>query len=203
MRFRCTSTFHPKPYEPSDYIRPNVIEVVCRTAGDEDAIAARLAVDYLDIANAERDGASVLHVCDADSSGWTGVYEATIEPAVNFAKIREDFGFDDPINGLLFLYSAVFHPDLSDWQRFVIDSVCSMFPEDTAMVMWKWTTQLSDKELASLGFRIVAGSDLLFRPNMLPREYSAAEDGRDPIDLEVAEDAGDYVDQQWDTNEDF
>lgn len=178
-----------------------MIDVLCRTAGDEDTIAARLAVDYLDIAGAERDGASVLHVCDADSSGWTRVYEATIEPAVDFAMIRQDFGFDDPINGLLFLHSAVFHWDLLDWQRFVIDSVCSMFPDDTAMVMWKGTTQLSDKELASLGFRMVAGSDLLFRPNMLPREYSAEEDGRDPIDLEVTEDAGAYVDQEWDIDE--
>jgi hypothetical protein len=142
MRFKCTSIIHPKPYEPSDYIRTNIIDVLCRTAGDEDAIATRLAVDYLDIASAECDGASVLHVCDADSAGWMHVYEATIEPAVDFAMIREDFGFDDPINGLLFLHSAVFHPDRFDWQRFVIDSVCSMFPDDTAMFMWKRTIHL-------------------------------------------------------------
>jgi hypothetical protein len=45
-----------------------------------------------------------------------------------------------------------------------------MFPSDTTTVMWKEMTHSRDKELASLGFRIVAGSDLLFRPNMLSRD---------------------------------
>ena len=63
--------------------------------------------------------------------------------------------------------------------------------------MWKHTTDLESKELASLGFRIIAGSELLFRPNMLENGYSALADTRDPMDLIVAEDAQEHVDQQW------
>ncbi len=51
-----------------------------------------------------------------------------------------------------------------------------MFPSDTATLMWKHTTDLEPQELASLGFRIVAGWVMLFRPNMLENEYSALGD---------------------------
>ncbi len=93
MRFECKSTYYPKPSEPNDFIRSNLIDVCCFTAGDSDTVAARLAVDYLDILRAESEGQSVLHVCDADSSAWSKVYESMIEPATDFAEIRKDFGF--------------------------------------------------------------------------------------------------------------
>lgn len=69
MRFECRSIFYPKPLEPDDYIRPHDVSVICSTS-DEEVIAARLAVDYLDILRAEIDGESVCDVCDADSAGW-------------------------------------------------------------------------------------------------------------------------------------
>jgi hypothetical protein len=101
MRFECNSISYPKPTDPIHYFCTNEIDVWCNTAGDEPAVAARLAVDYLDIARAVSDGQSIVHVCDADSSAWMQVYEATIEPDINFLGIREDFGFDAPIH-LLF-----------------------------------------------------------------------------------------------------
>ncbi|QDT04834.1 hypothetical protein K227x_32310 [Rubripirellula lacrimiformis] len=197
MRFECNSIFYPKPTDPTHYFRTNEMNVWCYTDGDEPVVAARLAVDYLDIARAVSDGQSILHVCDADSSAWMHVYEATIEPDIHFLGIREDFGFDDPIHGLVFIHGAVFHPDLLLWRRFIIDSVCRMYPEDTATVMWKHTTDLAPNELASIGFRKIAGSKLLFRPNMLENAYSALDDDRDPMDLVVADNAQDSVDDQW------
>ncbi|TWU51555.1 hypothetical protein [Rubripirellula reticaptiva] len=197
MRFECQSTYYPKPTEPNHYIRTSEIDVWCHTAGDEPAIAARLAVDYLDIDRADSEGESILHVCDADSATWMQVYEATIEPDIDFLGIREDFGFDDPIHGLVFIHGAVFHPSVNAWRAYILDSVCGMFPVDTATVMWKRTTELEDKDLASLGFRKVAGSELLFRPNMLENAYSSSDDDRDPIELIVPEDAQNNVDQQW------
>lgn len=197
MRFECNSIFYPKPTDPTHYISTNEIDVWCHTVGDEPAVAARLAVDYLDIARAVSAGESILHICDADSAGWMNVYEETIEPDINFLGIREDFGFDNPVLGLVFIHGAVFHPDLFPWRQFILDSICHMFPLDTATVMWMHTTDLEPKELASLGFRKIAGSELLFRPNMLENEYSALDDSRDPTELVVAEDAQDLVDQQW------
>lgn len=207
MKFDTRSTYHPKPSEPNHYIRSHVVSVMCSVQSDEEdeyeyeeVVAARLAVDYLDMMRIEVEGQSVFHVCDADSAGWEHVYAATIEPAVNFAAIRKDFGFDDAIMGLVFIHQAVFHPSMRPWQQMIVDSVCKMFPEATAAVMWKGTTDLSDKELAGLGFRIVAGHDLLFRPNMLMNDYDTATDDRWP-DFDVPPDAEDYVDEHWDCEE--
>jgi len=204
MRFDTRSTYCPKPFEPNHYIRSNVVSVVCPVQCDEEddyeygeAVAGRLAIDYLDICRIEAEGQSVLHVCDADSAGWDHVYAATIEPAANFTEIRQDFGFDDAIMGLVFIHQAVFHRSLRPWQQMIIDSVCKMFPESTATVMWRGTTDLTDKELASLGFRLVAGHDLLFRPNMLINQYDTATDERTP-DFAVPPDAEEYVDERWD-----
>ena len=223
MRFETQSTYHPKPFEPSQYICAHVVSVVCSVhAGDdvedededededddegddyeyEEVVAARLAVDYLDIFRIEAEGQSVLHVCDSDSSGWEHVYSATIEPAANFAEIRKDFGFDDDITGLVFIHQAVFHRSLRHAQQRIIDSICKMFPQSTATVMWKGTTDLSDKELASLGFRIVAGHDLLFRPNMLICDYDTAKED-ESYDWTVPIEAQQYVEEHWDWPED-
>lgn len=197
MFFECNSTFYPKPTDLTHYIRKNEIDVWCQTAGDEPTVAARLAVDYLDITLAENEGQSIFLICDAHSAAWTEVYETTIEPDIEFLGIREDFGFDNPVHGLVVIHEAVFHPDINSWRTFILDSLCRMFPEDTATVMWNHTTNLEPKELASLGFRKVVGSKILFRPNMLENTYSALNDNRDPDELIVVEDAQEYVDEQW------
>ena len=197
MRFEGKYTFRPKPYGPDEFIVPHEVDVVCYTGDENSVVAGRVAFDFLDIMRAEIEGESVLNVCDADSGGWSSVYSALIEPAAGEAKIRKDFCFDDPVNGLVFLHRTAFHPSLRDWQRLIIDRICGMFREDTAAVMWRKETDMTDKELASLGFRIVAGCDLLFRPNMFRNEYSAADDPRSAFDLHVPIDAPDYVEAQW------
>ncbi|PHQ31695.1 hypothetical protein [Rhodopirellula bahusiensis] len=204
MKLRTKSIYHPKPFEPNQYIRPHVVDVVCLTdEGDsEEVIAGRVAVDYLDISRAETAGQSIVHVCDADSQNWEMVYSSTIEPAIDFAGIRKDFEFDDPVQGLIFIHQVVLHPSLRDWQQMILDSICDMFPNETATVMIRGITELPDRELAELGFRIVAGHDVLFRPNMLKYDYTTADDPRDPFaDLIVPPDADAHVLDRWDLDD--
>lgn len=199
MRFECRSTFFPKPFEPSHYIRPHDILVRCFSTADTWTTVGRLAVDYLDFARAESEGFSICHVCDDDSAEWEEVYSAIIEPAPDFAELRKDFQFDEAVVAIAFIRQAVFHPGMREQQRFILDSICRMFAEDTAIVMPRETTDLDFKELASLGFRIVAGKNFLFRPNMLVNEYSAADDECPWLfDLEVPADADRYVLDNWD-----
>lgn len=196
MYFNCKSIFYPKPTDLTQFISKNEIDVKCHTATDEPVVAARLVVDYLDIARIDREDQSILHVCDAESASWMQVYETIIEPDIDFVGLRMDFGFENPVHGLVFIHEAVFHPDVSSWRKLILDSTCRMFPEDTATVMWDDTTDLEPKELASLGFRKVAGSQILFRPNMLENTYLASNEDLDPDQLIVADDATDYVDQK-------
>lgn len=84
----------------------------------------------------------------------------------------------------------------------IIDSVSKLFSGETATVMWRGTTDMTDRELASLGFRIVAGEDLLFRPNVLRSEYETVNDDRDPnFDLKVPQEAAEYVQREWENAE--
>ncbi|WP_153555393.1 hypothetical protein [Roseimaritima sediminicola] len=201
MRFDIRSTYYPIPSEPDDYIRAHEVSILCACADEDtgEVVAGRVAVDYLDITRAEAAGQDICHICDADSQGWSDVYAATIEPATDFAEIRRDFEFDDPVFGLVFVHQAVLHRSLDDWRQMIFDSICEMFPPESATVMWKHTTEMTDKELASLGFRIVAGHNLLFRPNMLKHAYITAEDERAPLfDLQVPADAEDWVEEHWD-----
>jgi hypothetical protein len=193
-------TYNPMPVEPSGVIVSHEIDVVCYTESDAEVTAARISLDHLDFKRAQKLGHPVVHVCDADSAGWENVYSSVIEPSHDFDEIRKDFGFDDPIDGLLYLYQSVFHPSLRDWQRLIVGQICNMFPASTATVMSKSETDMNEKERASVGFRMIAGSDLLFRPNMIKNEYEAINDDRDPLDLFVPVDAQDYVEERWDVD---
>ncbi|EMI40842.1 hypothetical protein [Rhodopirellula sp. SWK7] len=201
MRLESRCIFYPKPIEPNGYICSHDISVICASdgGGDREVVAARLAVDFLDIARIEEERVNVREVCDAESQEWHNVCSAMIEPGSDYTDLRKEFEIDCPVFGLVFIHQAVFHPSMLDWQRMIVESVSKLFPTETATVMWKRTTGMTDRELASLGFRIVAGQDLLFRPNMLRSEYETANDDRDPnFDLKVPSDAAAYVQQEWD-----
>lgn len=198
MQFLSRMTYYPKPYEPNNVIVSHEVDILCRTEFDEPVVGGRVAIDYLDFDRANALGHPILSVCDADSASWEKVYSSVIEPNPDFEEIREDFGFDDPIIGLVFLRQSVFHPALRDWQCLIIDEICGMFSPFTATVMDRHETDMDDKERASLGFRMIAESDLLFRPNMLRNAYCADDDERDIFDLILPEDAQDYVDERWD-----
>jgi len=49
----------------------------------------------------------------------------------------------------------------------------------------------------SFKFRIIACSELLFRPNMFENGYAVLADNQDPMDLIVAKDAQEHVDEKW------
>ena len=198
MRFAIHSNFYPRPYEPNNLIQSMEIDVICPSDAEDDVVAGRISVDFLDIVRVERFGASLFHVCDADSAEWTHLYETIVEPATDFRGLREDFEFEDPIHGIAFIRQIVLHPALAEWQQMVVDAVCELFSEFTAVVMEKDKAVLSDKELAGLGFRIVAGCQMLFRPNMVVNPYRLAHDERDPLtDLQVPGDAQDFIEERW------
>jgi len=197
MRFHCQFDYYPEPYESNLYIREMEINIVCGSRDGDDVVAGRLSVDHLDIIRAETAGESIYDVCDADSSGWEHVFAGLFEPGTQ-AEWRSDFRLDEPICHLLFMHRSVFHPILRDWQSYIIDHVANLAGEDSAFVMWKGETDLSDNELARLGFRVIAGEDLRMRPNMYKHEYDAAEDKSDDVlGFYVPSDAAEYVEAGW------
>ncbi len=62
--------------------------------------------------------------------------------------------------------------------------------------MWKSETSLSTAELGRLGFRMIAGEDLLFLPNMLQQDYLPDEEG-ELFQLDVPADTEEYINGEW------
>ena len=107
MKFVSRMTYHPEPIEPNEIIVSHEIDVLCHTSDHTPVVAGRVAVDYLDFGRAEKLGQPVVHVCDADSASWIYLYSNVIEPSHDFDEIRKDFGFDDAVDGLLYLHQSV------------------------------------------------------------------------------------------------
>lgn len=196
MHFDCKFSYYPQPMESNFFLRPMTVDVMCYVDDYGDTVAARLAIDHLDVSRVVVMGEDLYDVCDCDSAGWEAVFKAIFEPGGE-GEWRSDLGIDDPINNVLFMHKAVFHPSLREWQRFIIDHAATLYGHDSAFVMWKGETDLTDKELAELGFRIVAGTDLRVRPNMFQNAYDGEQDERETFDLFVPADAGEYVNVAW------
>lgn len=110
---------------------------------------------------------------------------------------RADFDFHEVVTHLAFMHRAVFHPCVREWQSFILDHVANLFGKDSAFLMWKGQTDLTDRQLSQLGYRIIAGEGLLMRPNMLPIDYEAECEGLNALDIDVPEDSVGYVEEAW------
>ncbi|MCA9120993.1 MAG: hypothetical protein H6822_31095 [Planctomycetaceae bacterium] len=196
MKFRCQFDYYPQPFGPEQYLREMLVEVVGLTHAGEDALFARLAIDHLDLGRAELSSERVYEICDADSAGWEQVYSALFEPGTE-AEWRADFDFHEVVTHLAFMHRAVFHPCVREWQSFILDHVANLFGKDSAFLMWKGQTDLTDRQLSQLGYRIIAGEGLLMRPNMLPIDYEAECEGLNALDIDVPEDSVGYVEEAW------
>ena len=64
---------------------------------------------------------------------------------------------------VIFVWRAVLHSRLRPYLQGVIDTIGTLFGDETVLAMWHRTTEISDSELASLGFRRIAGRDLIYR----------------------------------------
>jgi hypothetical protein len=173
-------------------LRELTIDIVC-SSGDQEIVAGRLAMDHLELSRAIYDGVSIFDICDADSQGWEHVFSALFEPGTQ-AEWRDDFNLHEVINHVLYLYRAVFHPSLRNWQSFILRHVASIVGEDSVFVMPNDQTDLTNSELAKLGFRIVAGSGFRVRLNMF---LDNAIDEGDVWELEVPASAQQYVEDRW------
>lgn len=196
MQFDCRFSYFPQPFEPELYLREYEIDVV---SGNEAGsfVAARLALDFLDIRRIEAAGESVLEVCDADSAGWVEVFHALFEDGAGELHIKEDLDFYDPINSIVYLHRFVFGPSMRAWREYIVAHAAAMFPHDTAVVMRKDQTEFSQEELTRMGFWSIGGTDFLFRPNTHQHPYDPVADERDVLDADSSQFDEAFVNKQW------
>jgi hypothetical protein len=203
MRFDIKSTYHPIAClgDPSLYVNSCVIDVKVMTPGNDEALAARIAVDHIDLIRVEDDGESLYAVCDSDSAGWEAVYAKIFDLSSDTPKLREDF-FDcekDCLWHLVFIHQAVFHPKIRQLQCYILDHVAQTFPCESAVLMWEGDSGLTSEELGSIGFRRIAGEGLLLRPNLIRAKYESVVDDNSADIFEMLEDR--YVENAWRNND--
>src|SRR4029079_10671960 len=101
-----------------------------------------------------------------------GLHEAHVILTDGHDSFRPDLGIDEITNHVMFLYGAVFHPSIHPFRKAILDSAFNLFGGESLALMWSDTSGLSESELADIGFRKIAGQNLIFRHSTLRTPFS-------------------------------
>ena len=156
----------------------------------------KIAADQVMVGDAQVDGVSLFAVCDEDSQGLHDAYVALFDDQGEF---QSELNLEDYADTLIFVWRAVVHPRLSPYLQGVIATIGTMFSEATVMAMWHSVTGLTDPELASLGFRRIAGSGLIYRHSALKSEFTDHNPTgmHIPLEFRAEESDAEWVLKEW------
>lgn len=180
----------------SDYVRALELDVSgCDDSGHR-ILLGKIAADQVLIADAQNHGMSLFDVCDQDSQGLYEAYAALFDDKGEF---QPELEIDEPTESLIFVWRAVLHARLRPYLQGVIDTIGTLFCNETVLVLWYRTSGMSDPELAELGFRRIAGSELIYRHSALRSAFSESHpSGMDvPLDFEADEAVEEWVLREW------
>jgi response regulator NasT len=129
----------------------------------------KLAMDQILWNDALTDGVSLFEICDNDSQG---LHEAHVILTDGHDSFRPDLEIEEITNHVMFLYGAVFHPSIHPFRQGILDNAFNLFGEESLALMWLDTSGLPESDLADIGFRKIAGEDLIFRHSALRTPFS-------------------------------
>ena len=99
-------------------------------------------------------------------------------------ELQPELGITESASNLIFLWGATFHPVLNPYVCGILDTIRTLFAEDSVFATWHETTGLSDAKLVELGFNKIAGSRLIYRHSANLTPFSK----QNPKGLEVSSD---------------
>ncbi len=180
----------------SDYVRALQLDISGCDANGDRILLGKMAADQVLIGDAQVDGMSLFDVCDEDSQGLHDAYVALFD---DHGEFQSELNLDDHADTLIFIWRAVVHSRLLPYLQGVIATIGSLFSEATVVAMWHSTTGMSDAELASLGFRRIAGSGLIYRHTALRSDFTNEHPtGLDvPVEFEAEESDAEWVLAKW------
>jgi len=180
----------------SDYVRALQLDVSGCDADGNRVLLGKIAADQVLVGDAQVEGMSLFDVCDQDSQGLHEAYVALFD---EHGEFQSELNLDDHADTLIFIWRAVVHPRLLPYLQGVLATIGSLFSEATVVAMWHSTTGLSDAELASLEFRRIAGSGLIYRHSALKSDFTDEHPtGMDvPIEFEAEASDAEWVLGQW------
>jgi hypothetical protein len=154
----------------------------------------KLALDQILWMDAIVDGVSLFEVCENDSQGMHEVHTILTKGKQEF---RADLQIDAVTSHVLFLHAAVFHPSIHEYRHGILDAAFNLFGEESLAVMWKNSSGLCEAEMADLGFRKIAGSDVIFRHSALQTTFGKAFSKGQDADVVAEPKFEDWVQQEW------
>lgn len=195
MRLHCEFSTLVARTDLDDYIRHLEVSVGCY---DEERlneyVVGKLAMDQIHWANALVDGVSLFEICDNDSQGLHEVHTILTKGKQEF---RLDLKINEPVDHVMFLYGAVFHPSIHAYRQGILAATFRLFGEMSLAVMWKDTSSLSESELADLGFCKIAGSDLIFRHSAVRTKFGDEHPTGQDADVVALPEYEEWVEEQW------
>ncbi len=180
----------------SDYVRALRLDVSGYDDVGNRILLGKIAADQVLIGDAQIHGMPLFDVCDQDSQGLYETYVALFDDKGEF---QPELNIDQPADSLIFVWRAVLHSRLRPYLQGVIDTIGTLFGNETVLAMWHRTSGLSDAELEPLGFRRIAGSELIYRHYVLRSDFSDEHpSGMDvPLDFEAEESDEEWVLREW------
>lgn len=195
MRLRCEFSTPVSRHEEDDYVHHLVISVECYDEHCSQAyLVGKLAMDQILWSDALANGFPLFDICDNDSQG---LHEAHVILTNGHDTFRPDLGINEVTNHVMFLYGAVFHPAIHAYRQGVLDAAFNLFGEDSLALMWLDTSGLTEPELAELGFKKIAGEDLIFRHSAHRTPFSDRHPRGQEADLEALPEHEEWVTKEW------
>lgn len=170
-RLYCCFSASPTRMHLEDYVREVQIDILeYDDAVHHEYLIGRVFLDQVLWNAAEVDRVSLFDVCDNDSQGLHHVHSILTEAD---GGLRMDLDIDGPVKHLLFLHRFLLHPDFARFKRAFLESTVTLFGWESLAVMWLNDGNITEAELGQLGFRKIAGEQLVFRDLTLRTAYSS------------------------------
>ncbi len=162
-----------------DYIRDVCIHVLeYDESGAEEFLLGRIECQQILWSEIELDGQNAYVVCDELSGDLEAIHAHLMD---RHGTLRDEFQADAHIDDVVVLERMVLHPDILDCSQHLLEAALNLFGISVLVISWREVPLLSEKELAELGFRKAAATNLIYRHSALRRSY----EGRYPRGYEI------------------
>ena len=194
IRLSCSFVASIGRFQLEDYVRELEVAVFSFDDLGQEVVVGRIAATQILWMDAEIDGERLFDICDNDSQGLFEVYRTLTNKK---GKIRADLQAYEVVDHVIFVYRIVLHPDLVFCRQAILDSVVTLFGEQSLAVMWKDTGDFTEAELAELGFCKIAGEELIFRHSSFKTPFYEAHPRGLDVDFDAMPEHAAWVEEQW------
>jgi len=133
-------------------------------------------------------------VLDSDSQELIDIYDAMFGPDGDFIP---ELRLNEPTECIVVLDRVVLHPEIVECEQHLLNAALELFTYASLVVAWRPLLKMSDRELAQIGFKKLAGSSLVFRHSCLKNEYQSMFPRGFDDSVDATEDHEEWFLKEW------